>query len=176
MNSIVNLGKRLLHADMPENPSVIWKAQRGVTFYAINRLLGLSIPFARRNHFQIIELRKGYLKAGIPIKGNKNHIGTMYAGAEFLLTEVPGGVISIFEFGLEYFPILKEVNIRYLLPATSDLTIELSMSQAELDEIQMKADEKGKCDFTLNLDLKDVTGAVVAQSVAVYQLRVKNRT
>ncbi len=176
MSLILSFGKRFLHADRPKKPSMIWKFQRGFIFYVMNRLIGLSIPFVRRNDFKLIELRKGYLKASIPIKGNKNHIGTMYAGAEFLLTEVPGGVISIFEFGLRYFPILKEVTIRYLLPATSDLTIEVFMTQTELDEIQKKADEHGKCDFTLNLDLKDVTGAVVAQSVAVYQLRVKNRT
>jgi acyl-coenzyme A thioesterase PaaI-like protein len=176
MNSIVNLAKRFLHADVPEKPSMIWQVQRGFTFFTMNQLLGWSIPFARRNHFQITELRKGYLQARIPIKGNKNHLGTMYAGAEFLLTEVPGGIISIFEFGSGYFPILKEITIRYLLPATSDLTIELSMTQAELDEIQMKADQNGKCDFTLNLDLKDVNDVVVAQSVALYQLRFKHKT
>lgn len=173
MSAIVNWGKQFLINSPPQKASFIWRLKRGFIFFVMNRLIGWSIPAIRRNHFQVIELRKGYLKATIPLQGNQNHIGTMYAGAEFILTEVPGGVIAAFEFGADYFPILKEVTIRYVLPATSDLTIEVSLTQAELDAIRQTADEKGKSDFTLNLELKDVSGAVVAKSVALYQLRVK---
>lgn len=173
MSSIFNWGRRFLLENPPQHPSMLWILQRAFIFFVMNRLIGMSIPAIRRNHFQVIELRKGYLKATIPLRGNQNHIGTMYAGAEFILTEVPGGVIAAFEFGADYFPILKEVTIRYVLPATSDLMIEVALTQEELDEIRQKADEKGKSDFTLNLELKDVNGAVVAKSVALYQLRVK---
>ncbi len=173
MSSIINWGKEFLRSDAPQKPSMIWRLQRVFVFTTLNQLMGISIPFVRRNHFQVVELRTGYLKAVIPLRGNKNHIGTMYAGAMFLLAEVPGGVVSLFEFGSGYFPILKELTMRYMLPATTDLTIEVSLTQAELDAIRQKADEKGKSDFTLTLDLKDAKGVVVAQSMALYQLRVK---
>lgn len=173
MSSIVNWGKGFLRSDRPQKPSIFWRLQRGFIFTLLNKLIGISIPFTRRNHFEVVELRTGYLKAVIQLRGNKNHIGTMYAGAMFLLAEVPGGIVSLFEFGSGYFPILKELKMRYLLPATSDLTIEFSLTHAELDAIKQGADEKGKSDFTLTLDLKDDKGVVVAQSVALYQLRVK---
>lgn len=173
MSSIVNWGKGFLRSDRPQKPSFFWRLQRGFIFTVLNKLIGISIPFTRRNHFKVVEMRTGYLKAVIRLRGNKNHIGTMYAGAMFLLAEVPGGIVSLFEFGSGYFPILKELKMCYLLPATSDLTIEVSMTQAELDAIRQTADEKGKSDFTLTLDLKDDKGVVVAQSVGLYQLRVK---
>ena len=172
-NRVGNWSKNFLRSDEPSKPSLIWRLQRSFIFTLMNKLIGMSIPFVRRNHFRVVELRTGYLKAEIPLRGNKNHVGTMYAGAMFLLAEVPGGVVSLFEFGSGYFPILKELSMRYLLPATSDLTIEVSLTQAELNAIKQAADEKGKSDFTLTLDLKDVKGQVVAQSVALYQLRVK---
>jgi len=173
MSSIVNWGKDFLRSDRPQKPSVIWRLQRGFIFAVMNKLIGISIPFVRRNRFKVVEMRTGYLKAVISLRGNKNHIGTMYAGAMFLLAEVPGGIVSLFEYGSGYYPILKELTMRYLLPATSDLTIEVSLTQAELDAIRQTADETGKSEFTLTLDLKDVNGVVVAQSVALYQLRVK---
>jgi len=173
MSSILNWGKGFLRSDRPQKPSIFWRLQRGLIFTVLNKLIGISIPFTRRNHFEVVEMRTGYLKAVIRLRGNKNHIGTMYAGAMFLLAEVPGGIVSLFEFGSGYFPILKELTMRYQLPATSDLTIEVSLTQAELDAIRQGADEKGKSDFTLKLDLKDEKGVVVAQSVGLYQLRVK---
>ena len=172
-NRVGNWGKHFLRSSTPSNPSIIWRLQRSFIFTMMNRLIGLAIPFVRRNRFRVVELRTGYLRAEIALKGNKNHIGTMYAGAMFLLAEVPGGIVALFEFGSGYFPILKELTMRYLLPATSDLTIEVSLTQAELDAIKQAADDKGKSDFTLTLDLKDAKGQVVAQSVALYQLRVK---
>ncbi|MBC7750617.1 MAG: YiiD C-terminal domain-containing protein [Candidatus Saccharibacteria bacterium] len=168
MSSIVNWGKDFLRSDALKKPSLFWRLKHGFIFNVLNRLIGISIPFVRRNRFQVVELRTSYLKGVISLHGNKNHIGTMYAGAMFLLAEVPGGIVSLFEYGSGYFPILKELTIRYLLPATSDLTIEVSLTQAELDAIRQTADEKGKSDFTLTLDLKDVNGMVVAQSVALY--------
>lgn len=170
---VVSWGKDFLRSDRPQKPSVIWRLQRGFIFAVMNKLIGISIPFVRRNRFKVVEMRTGYLKAVISLRGNKNHIGTMYAGAMFLLAEVPGGIVSLFEYGSGYYPILKELTMRYLLPATSDLTIEVSLTQAELDAIRQTADETGKSEFTLTLDLKDVNGVVVAQSVALYQLRVK---
>ena len=173
MSSIMNWGKNFLRTDRPKKPSMFWRFKRGLIFKALNKQIGILIPFIKRNHFQVVELRTGYLKAVVPLRGNKNHIGTMYAGAIFMLAEVPGGVMSLFEYGSGYFPILKELTIRYLLPVTSDLTVEISLTQAELDAIKQAADEKGKSDFTLKLDLKDEKGVVVAQSVGLYQLRVK---
>ncbi len=172
-NRVVSWGNNFLRSDAPKKPSLFWRLQRGFIFTVLNKLIGMSIPFTRRNRFEVIELRTGYLKAVIRLRGNKNHIGTMYAGAMFLLAEVPGGIVSLFEFGSGYFPILKELKMRYLLPATSDLTIEVLLTQAELDTIRQTADEKGKSDFNLTLDLKDENGVVVAQSVGLYQLRVK---
>ena len=70
-----------------------WLKKTG-SYAAVNRIIGMAIPFAPRNHFSVEELRPGYVKARVRLKGNKNHFGSLYAGAYFLVAEIPGGVLS----------------------------------------------------------------------------------
>lgn len=173
MNAVMKRVKDFIGLEPPQQPSILARLQRGVVCTAMNKLIGFSVPFTRRNKFQVVEMRTGYLKAKIPLKPNQNHLGTMYAGAMFLLAEVPGGIIALVEFSGDYFPVLKEFNIRYLLPAQSDLTVEVFLTQEQLNHIRQQAEETGKSDFTLNLDIRDVNHVVVAQAVGIYQLRRK---
>ncbi len=87
----------------------------------------MAIPFAPRNHFSVEELRPGYVKARVRLKGNKNHFGNLYAGAYFLVAEIPGGVLTLFDLGPAYTPILKEMTLEFLQPANSDVTVEFEL-------------------------------------------------
>ncbi|NNM51282.1 MAG: DUF4442 domain-containing protein [Pseudomonadales bacterium] len=147
--------------------------RRRIALKAVNRVVGLSVPFVRRNHFQVLALHHGYLKAWIPVQGNRNHMGTIYAGALFMLAEVPGGVMALFEWGTDYVPVLKEMTMHYLKPATSDVTVEFRLSDEEMLRIQTIAKAQGKCEFTLQADLVDAKGVVVAKSEAHYQIRTR---
>ena len=55
----------------------------------------------------------------MPLKPNKNHIGTMYAGALFTLAEMPGGVLFLSSFDNKaFFPIVKELTMKFVKQAT----------------------------------------------------------
>jgi acyl-coenzyme A thioesterase PaaI-like protein len=155
------------------DPSVLKSMKRLGGYRLLNRLIGATIPFAARSQFQVQELRPGYLKASIPLRGNHNHFGSMYAGALFVLAEIPGGVMALFEFGNDYVPILKEMTISYHKPAVTDVTVAFQISEAELAQIKQQVDQDGKCDFTLKGELRDNAGERVAQSTGYYQLRKK---
>jgi len=119
-----------------------------------------------------LELEPRRVKLMAPLKGNENHIGTMYAGALFTLAEFPVGALYLTTFDVSTcYPIVKEVTIRFLRPAKSDVTIELTMSEEEIRRVQAEVDEKGKSDFVLEGEIKDEAGEVVARSKALYQLR-----
>ncbi|WP_166263843.1 DUF4442 domain-containing protein [Marinobacter caseinilyticus] len=142
-------------------------------YAAVNRLIGLAIPFAPRNGFAVEEVRPGYVRATIKLKGNKNHFGSLYAGAFFLVAEIPGGVLTLFDLGPDYTPILKEMTLQFLQPANSDVTVEFTLDAETIAAIKADADATGRAAFSLEGTLVDKNGVQVATSVAHYRVRKK---
>lgn len=137
----------------------------------LNRFIAHAIPFTSRNGFQIVATGPGYVKASVALKGNTNHFGTMYAGAMFVLAEIPGGVLSLLEFGTDYVPILRELNMTYLRTAQSDVTVEFRLPPETVDLIRDEIRQRDKAHFELEGELRDSTGELVARSFARYQVR-----
>ncbi len=108
----------------------------------------------------------------MPFEPNVNHVGMMYAGALFTLAEVPGGTIFLTTFDTKrFYPIVKDLQIRFRRPATSDITVEVRISDEEVARISAEADANGKADYAWECELKDETGEVVAISQNTYQMR-----
>ncbi|OUS06693.1 thioesterase [Gammaproteobacteria bacterium 42_54_T18] len=141
-------------------------------FETIRKMTTKSIPFAERAGIDLVEFKRGHVKMKIPLEPNKNHIGTMYAGALFTLAEIPGGAIFMSAFDMtKFFPIVAEMTIKYLKPATTDIYVEVSMSEEEIERITNEATENGKSTFILEKELKDENGVVVAITTGTYQAR-----
>jgi len=138
----------------------------------VKKFLGKKVAFIERMGLKVLESKPRYVKLMAPLKGNENHIGIMYAGALFTLAEVPGGALFATSFDVtKYYPIVKELSIRFRRPATTDVTIAMTMSQEEIARIQAEADERGKADYILEGEIKDASGEVVALSKGIYQIR-----
>ncbi|MEJ5349907.1 MAG: YiiD C-terminal domain-containing protein [Desulfosoma sp.] len=138
----------------------------------IRRLVETAIPFVSRSGLQVLEMRPGYVKLRMPFDGNQNHVGTMYAGALFTLGEIPGGALCYCTFDpRKYFPLAKEITIRYRKPVTTDAVIEVSLTQAEIARMQRDLDTNGKADFLVDADIMDASGESVATIHGVYQIR-----
>jgi thioesterase domain-containing protein len=135
-------------------------------------LLGESVPLIGKTGVRITHLTDRYAKIVMPLGPNTNHIGIMYGGSLFILAELSGGVIWYVSFDHEkFFPIIKEVSIRYRRPATTDVTLEVRLGEAEAAAIQEAAEREGKKDWTMDLELKDEGGEVVSLVHGIWQLR-----
>jgi acyl-coenzyme A thioesterase PaaI-like protein len=138
----------------------------------IKKAVETGIPFCKRTGVELVECETGYVKMKIPFEPNINHVGIMYAGALFTLAEVPGGALFMTAFdGKKYYPIVKDMKIRFRRPAKTDITVEVRMSAERVAEIQAEAEEKGKADYSWNCELKDESGEVVALTENLYQIR-----
>ncbi len=158
-----------------ESGGVLKPLKKIAGYRLFNKIIGSSLPFAKRNHFSVIEVKKGYVRSQIKLNGNRNHLGTMYAGALFTLAEIPGGILVLLAFDSSYVPILKRLDIEYILPAKTDIEVEFSLSEAQIIALQSALDTLGKAEFSLLGVLKDKHGAVVAKSKADYQIRRKKQ-
>lgn len=134
------------------------------------------IPFVRRTGVRVISLENGYVLCHMPLKGNVNHIGTMYAGALFTLAEFPAGPLMLATFGMQrYIPIVTSLDLEFVKAAKTDVTLELTLPADEAQRIESEAVEQGKAEFVMRGELKDTSGEVVARSTARYQMRPKRR-
>jgi acyl-coenzyme A thioesterase PaaI-like protein len=126
----------------------------------------------KRTGVRIAALRDGYVKCIMPLEGNINHVGIMYAGSLFTLGEIIGGIMWGLMFDVEkYYPIVKEINIAFRRPAASDVSLEATFDKDEANRIQATAEKTGKADYALELDLKDAGGQTVSVVKGVWQIR-----
>ena len=126
----------------------------------------------QRTGIKVLAMKDRYVKTLMPLEGNVNHVGIMYAGSLFTIGECMGGAIYGVAFDItRFYPIVKEVTIKFRRPVVTDVTLELEMSQQEAEAIQQEAEEKGKADFTLDLELKDTNGEMVCAVSGIWQIR-----
>lgn len=138
----------------------------------LKKALASNIPFVERTGLEILEIDKGYVKMKMPFEPNVNHVKMMYAGALYTLAELPGGAIFVTSFDAKrFYPIVKDMSIRFRRPAKTDVTVEVRLDETAAAEIQARADRDGKADYEWECELKDDTGEVVAITKNVYQLR-----
>lgn len=134
---------------------------------AINLVQGI-----KRTGIRILELTDRRTRLCMPLEGNSNHVGIMYAGSLFTLGEITGGIIPAVSIDLtDRVPIVKEVNIRFKAPAMSDVFLTAEISMDEAAAIEKNVAENGKADFSLALELKDVNDSIVAIVNGVWQVR-----
>jgi acyl-coenzyme A thioesterase PaaI-like protein len=133
-----------------------------------------QIAFVRRSGLQAEVLEPGFVRLCMPLEGNQNHIGSMYAGALFTLAEIPGGALFLTSFDVQrFYPIVKELNLRFRRPANGDIRVEARLSAQEIDDLQARAAREGKAEYLLELQLTGVDSEVVAESRGLYQLRLR---
>lgn len=135
-------------------------------------LLGESVPLIGKTGARITHLSDRYAKIVMPLEPNTNHIGVMYGGSLFILAELSGGVIWYVSFDhTRFYPVIKEASIRYRKLATTDVTLEVMLGEAEAAAIQDAAEREGKKDWSMDLELKDAGGEVVSVVHGIWQLR-----
>ncbi|UVS77384.1 DUF4442 domain-containing protein [Actinokineospora sp. UTMC 2448] len=139
---------------------------------AFNAALAHLVPQAHRMGVRAVELEPGRIACRVPLDGNGNHIGTMYAGVLFTVAEVLGGGICLPSFDLtRYYPVVRSVRIDFTKPARTDVVAEAALDGIEAIRTEVQA--HGRADFTLNATLRDTAGIVVASTEGAYQLRAR---
>ena len=131
-----------------------------------------AVPAIGRLGVVVDAIAPGTVVLRVPIEGNANHMGTMYAGALFALVELPGGLIplAVLDPG-RYTPIVTGIEVQFVAAARTDVTLSAQMDPDELRALAGRVDLDGQAHFTLDLHGEDAHGRTVITSRARYQLR-----
>lgn len=134
-----------------------------------------TVPAIGRLGVRVEAFGPGWVELVVPVEGNANHFGTMYAGAMFALAELPGGLLPLAVLGADYTPIVTGVDIRFTAAARSDVRLTARMDPEHLQHLAKQADAEGKAEFVLELSGQDAQGRTVVESTATYQLRPRRQ-
>lgn len=138
----------------------------------LNTGMASTIPTAHQMGVRIVEARPGFAAATVPVEGNGNHFGVIYAGVQFTVAEILGGVIAIATFdATKYFPLVKNLDIAFVGMARSALRAEATMDEGTVARVEAEAAANGKADYPLEAVVTDAEGRVVATTRGLYQLR-----
>lgn len=136
------------------------------------KTLETIVKIIEKMGIRIVEMRDRYVKVLLPLEPNVNHIGIIYAGSLFSVGEYIGGPIFVASFDYtKFYPIVKAVNIQFLKPATTDVTVEAALGEAEAEAIQREVEAKGKADWKMDLEVKNQAGEVCCLLQGIWQLR-----
>ncbi|MGA7133457.1 MAG: YiiD C-terminal domain-containing protein [Mycobacterium sp.] len=138
----------------------------------MNSAMGSTIPTADNMGVRVVEARRGFAATTVPVQGNGNHFGVVYAGVQFTVAEILGGVIALSTFdAAKYFPLVKNVDITFVGMARSELRAQASLDDETIARVEAEAAKRGKADFTLEVVVTDADGQTVATTRGLYQLR-----
>jgi thioesterase domain-containing protein len=138
----------------------------------INAGMRYAVPAMHRLGIRVLEVRPGYAVAAVPLAGNVNHFGSMYAGALFGVAEMLGGALFFPSFDASrFYPTVKDLQIHYRRPAITDVRAQAELDVATIARMRREVETDGKTEFVLDAVLTATTGDVVATTHGTYQIR-----
>jgi thioesterase domain-containing protein len=130
-----------------------------------------TIPWVKMSGICVETFQEGHVKLCVPVENHLNHVGIIYAGTHFMLMEVAGAALFLATYGIEkYIPINKGMSIRFLKPATTDISCELRLDREEGLEKLKPIEEKGRGEWVLDMSITDAHGTIVSTSTCTYYL------
>ncbi|MEO8888965.1 MAG: YiiD C-terminal domain-containing protein [Jatrophihabitantaceae bacterium] len=137
----------------------------------MNAALEQLIPRAHQMGVTFRELRPGYVRAEVPLAGNGNHFGVIYAGVIFTVAEVLGGAMHFASFDSStHYPLVRGMQIDFLAPGQGTLSASASLTDEELARIKAES-VGGKVSFDLMAEVVAEDGTLVARTRGDYQIR-----
>lgn len=121
-------------------------------------------PFVNLARLQPEVVEERHVRLALPVHElHMNHVGIAYAGSEFVLAEIAGGTLFMATYGSdEFVPVLKAVDTTFVKPATSDLHVELALTEQEAEEKIKPVRDRGRGDYFLTVEVRDTNDEVVA--------------
>jgi acyl-coenzyme A thioesterase PaaI-like protein len=138
---------------------------------AMRPLITETVPWLKDSGLRVEIFDIGHVKLSVPAARHLNHVGLVWAATQFMLMEVSGAALFAATYGIDRFvPVNKGMSIRFLKPAMTDITCELSLTSEEAELRLASVVERGKGDWVLDMSVTDANGTVVSSSSCNYYI------
>ena len=104
---------------------------------------------------------------------NRNYVGTHYGGSLYSMTDPFYMLMLMEDLGRDYIVWDKAATIRFRKPGKGTVRAEFRLTQEQLDDIRSTLTRQEKYEPTFLVEVKDITGTVVAEVQKVIHIRRK---
>ncbi len=143
----------------------------------LRTLMNLWPPFLGSG-IRVKRLQSDWKRVDVEMKlrrWNKNYVGTHYGGSLYSMTDPFYMLMLIENLGRDYIVWDKAATIRFKKPGKGVVSATFRLAEEEVDEIREALRSEAKIDRTFTVEVKDESGAVVAEVEKLLNIRRNTR-
>jgi len=104
----------------------------------------------------------------------KNIVGSIYGGSLFAVTDGPHPMMLMAALGRNVIVWDKTAVIRYRKPAFTDLTVDFTLTDSDLEKIRTELKEHQECEHDFSMELLDKEGQTHASIVRTIYIATRS--
>jgi len=146
-------------------------------FDAIAKGMAMAVPYIGHTGIEVTEMSEGAATAVLPDRPElHNHVGSQHAGALFGVAEVASGAAFVGAFAVrmgEVTPLARSAEIAYVKVARGRVEAKAKLGVPAAEALAT-LDRDGRVDFSVEVELADGEGDVVATATVDWNVRLKD--
>jgi uncharacterized protein (TIGR00369 family) len=147
-----------------------------VDFDAVAKGMAVAVPYIAHIGIEVTEMSEGAATAVLPDRPElHNHVGSQHAGALFGVAETASGAAFVGAFAARMghvTPLARSAEISYLKVARGPIEAKAKLGMPAAEALA-KLDADGRVDFSVEVEMTDAEGAVVATATVDWNVRLK---
>jgi uncharacterized protein (TIGR00369 family) len=148
-----------------------------IDFDAIAKGMAVAVPYISHMGIEVTEMSEGAATAVLPDRPElHNHVGSQHAGALFGVAETASGAAFVGAFAVrmgDVTPLARSAEISYVKVARGAIEAKAKLG-TPADEALATLDRDGRVDFSVEVELTDGEGDVVATATVDWNVRLKD--
>ena len=150
-----------------------------VDFDLIAKSMGTAVPFIGHLGIEVTAMSEGEATALLPDRPElHNHVGSQHAGGLFSVAETASGAAFVGAFAArmgDLTPLARSAQISYLKVARGPVEAKARLGVSPGDALAT-LDADGRVDFSVEVEMTDPEGTVVATATVDWNVRLKDST
>jgi uncharacterized protein (TIGR00369 family) len=148
-------------------------------FDAIAKGMAVAVPYIGHIGIEVTAMSEGEATALLPERPELlNHVGSQHAGALFSVAETASGAAFVGAFAVrmgDVTPLARSAEISYLKVARGPIEAKAKLGVPAAEALAA-LDADGRVDFSVEVEMTDAEGAVVATATVDWNVRLKKES
>lgn len=147
-----------------------------IDFDLIAAGMATAVPYIAHMGIEVTEMSEGEATAVLPDRPElHNHVGSQHAGALFGVAETASGAAFVGAFAVrmgDVTPLARSAQIAYVKVARGQVEAKARLTKAAAEALAA-LDNDGRVDFSVEVEMTDSEGDVVATATVDWNVRLK---